>query len=128
VTFNTLASTVSHLTSSLLHLGFTDPALPIPSRPRVSIYADTSLRWQLMAQSFARLGHTITTAYTTLGEEGLLRSWQEPDVRMCFCGEGQVGMVAKVLDRAEKVRWIVYDGEERADKVSGSSQVSAWLW
>jgi hypothetical protein len=33
-----------------------------------------------------------------------------------------------VLDRAEKVRWIVYDGEERADKVSGSSQVSAWLW
>ncbi|RSH92243.1 long-chain fatty acid-CoA ligase [Saitozyma podzolica] len=127
VTFNTLASTVSHLTSSLLHLGFTDPALPIPSRPRVSIYADTSLRWQLMAQSFARLGHTITTAYTTLGEEGLLRSWQEPDVRMCFCGEGQVGMVAEVLDRAEKVRWIVYDGEERADKVSGSSQVSAWL-
>jgi long-chain acyl-CoA synthetase len=78
-----------------------------------------------MAQSFARLGHTITTAYTTLGEEGLLRSWQEPDVRMCFCGEGQVGMVAKVLDRAEKVRWVVYDGEERADKVSGSSP--AWV-
>jgi hypothetical protein len=34
-------------------------------------------------------------------------------------------MVAKVLDRAEKVRWVVYDGEERADKVSGSSP--AWV-
>jgi hypothetical protein len=30
--------------------------------------------WQLCSQAFARLGMVITTAYTTLGEDGLLTS------------------------------------------------------
>jgi len=76
------------------------------------------MNWQLFSQAFARLGMTITTAYTTLGEEGLLTSLDEPDVEVIFCGEGQVGMVAKVLERAEKVKWVIYDGEKRVDKVS----------
>jgi long-chain acyl-CoA synthetase len=85
----------------------------------VSIYADTSLRWQLMAQTFSRLGHVITTAYTTLGEEGLTRSLVEPDVEFVFCGEDQVGMVSRVIEGAEKVKWVIYDADEaRVDKVS----------
>lgn len=59
----------------------------------------------------------ITTAYTTLGEEGLLTSLVEPDVEVIFCGEGQVEMVSKVLQRAEKVKWVVYDGEKRVNQV-----------
>lgn len=68
-----------------------------------------------MSQSFARLGHVITTAYTTLGEEGLFTSWDEPDVELCFCGQAQLGMVSKVLTKAEKIKWVIYDGQERAD-------------
>lgn len=76
-----------------------------------------------MAQTFSRLGHVITTAYTTLGEEGLLRSLVEPDVELVFCGEDQVGMVAKVVERAGKVKWVVYDADEaRVDKVSPCRQ------
>lgn len=117
VTYDELAESVNALASALIKLGFTSPTSPIDTRARVSIYADTSLRWQLMAQSFSRLGHVITTAYTTLGEEGLLRSLVEPDVELVFCGEDQLDMVAKVVGKANKVNWVVYDGEERSDKV-----------
>ena len=75
------------------------------------------MNWQLLSQAFARLGMPITTAYTTLGEEGLETSLVEPDVEVVFCGPDQVGMVAKVIGRAEKVKWVVYDGEARADQV-----------
>lgn len=118
VTYTELKKSVDSLASALIHLGFTPPTSSIQSRPRVSIYADTSLRWQLMAQTFSRLGHVITTAYTTLGEEGLLRSLVEPDVELVFCGEDQLVMVSRVVDRAEKVRWVIYDGGDRSDKVS----------
>lgn len=36
---------------------------------------------------------------------------------MVFCGEGQVGLVGKVIGRAERVRWVIYDGGERVDRV-----------
>ena len=64
----------------------------------------------------------ITTAYTTLGEEGLETSLVEPDVEVIFCGPDQVGMVARVIARAEKVKWVVYDGEARADQVRRDTQ------
>lgn len=118
VTYTELRDHISSLASALIHLGFTSPTSPIASRPRVSIYADTSLRWQLMAQTFSRLGHVITTAYTTLGEDGLLRSLVEPDVELVFCGQDQLAMVSRVVERAEKVYWVIYDGGDRSDKVS----------
>ncbi|ORX33945.1 hypothetical protein BD324DRAFT_637764 [Kockovaella imperatae] len=116
VTHRELDARISSLVSGLLSLGFTTTSTPIASRPRASIYADTCLNWQLFAQSCARLGSTITTAYTTLGEEGLLTSLVEPDVELVFCGEEQLGLVAKVIGRAERVKWVVYDASKRLDK------------
>ncbi|OCF41417.1 hypothetical protein I317_04808 [Kwoniella heveanensis CBS 569] len=118
VSYTELDESCKALTSGLVNIGFTGLATSIPSRPRVSIYADTSLHWQLMSQSFARLGHVITTAYTTLGEEGLLTSLVEPEVELCFCGEEQLGLISRVIERAGRVRYVVYDGGKRADKVS----------
>ncbi|KAK8865868.1 hypothetical protein IAR55_001016 [Kwoniella newhampshirensis] len=116
ITYVELDTICTQLVSGLINIGFTTPSQAIASRSRVSIYADTCLNWQLMSQAFARLGHVITTAYTTLGEEGLLTSWVEPDVELCFCGEAQLDRVSKVIGKADNVKWIVYDGEERANK------------
>ena len=128
VTYKELDAITTALTAGFVHLGFTDPQTPVASRPRVSIYADTSLHWQLIAQACGRLGHTFTTAYTTLGEEGLLHSLVEPDVELIYCGEGQVELVAKVVERAAKVRYVIYDGEARVDKVSSLRyHVEGWL-
>lgn len=118
VSYAELGKRIETIASALIYIGFTSITTPIASRPRVSIYADTSLQWQLMAQSFGRLGHVITTAYTTLGEEGLLRSLVEPDVEFVFCGEDQLDMVSNVIEKAEKVKWVVYDGSKKEDEVS----------
>lgn len=118
MTYSELGNLVNTIASALITIGFTTTFSPISTRPRVSIYADTSLQWQLMAQTFSRLGHVITTAYTTLGEEGLLRSLVEPDVEFVFCGEEQLGMVSKVVDKAEKMKWVVYDGQHTENEVS----------
>lgn len=71
-----------------------------------------------MAQTFGRLGHVITTAYTTLGADGLLRSLVEPDVEFVFCGEDQLEMVSNVIGKADRVKWVVYDGAKKEDEVS----------
>ncbi|WVF70822.1 hypothetical protein IAT40_005616 [Kwoniella sp. CBS 6097] len=118
VSYNDLNESCNAITSGLVNIGFTNPSTPIASRPRVAIHADTSLNWQLMSQSFARLGHVITTAYTTLGEEGLLTSLVEPEVEFCFCGEGQLDLVSRVIERAERVKYVVYDGGKRADQAA----------
>jgi hypothetical protein len=34
-----------------------------------------------------------------------------------FCGEAQLGMMGKVVGKAAKVKWVIYDGEQRADQV-----------
>ncbi|WVR05824.1 hypothetical protein IAU60_002849 [Kwoniella sp. DSM 27419] len=117
VSYTELDDTCTALTSGLVHIGFTDPSIPVASRPRVSIYADTSLHWQLMSQAFARLGHVITTAYTTLGQEGLVTSLVEPDVELCFCGGNQLSLIAEVIHRTERVRYVIYDGGNRADQI-----------
>ena len=118
VTHSQLDAKVSALVAGLLGISFTSTSVPISSRPRASIYADTCLNWQLMAQACARLGCPITTAYTTLGEEGLLTSLVEPDVELVFCGEDQVKLVEKVIGRAERVKWVVYDASARLDQVN----------
>ncbi|CAD6570100.1 MAG: long-chain fatty acid-CoA ligase [Tremellales sp. Tagirdzhanova-0007] len=116
VTYKQLDIFCQHITSGLVHLGFTDPSQSISERPRAAIHAETCLNWQLIAQSYARLGHVFTTAYTTLGEDGLFKSLADPDVQMVFCGGPQLELVGRVVGRAEKVRFVVYDGEQRVDK------------
>ena len=117
MTYIQLDQKVTKLVSGLLAAHLTTPETPIASRPRASIYADTSMNWQLMSQTLARLGCPITTAYTTLGEEGLLHSLVEPDVELIYCGEDQVKLVAKVIGRAEKVKWVIYETSDRLDQV-----------
>ena len=107
----------SQISSALIHLKITLPETPIEERPRGSIYADTSLNWQLFSQSFARLGITITTAYTTLGQDGLITSLVEPNVQVVFAGGGQIEMIHRVIGQCANVKWVFYDGEDRIDQV-----------
>lgn len=128
VTYQAMDASANALAAGLIALGFSSPhTVPLASRARVSVYADTSLNWQLMAQAFARLGHVITTAYTTLGEDGLFTSWDEPEVELCFFGDTQAEMVSKVVGRAERIKYAVLDGSKRADKVRATITAKAFL-
>ena len=47
-------------------------------------------------------------------------------MELVFCGEDQVGMVSKVIEGAERVKWVVYDADEkRVDQVGSLSLSNA---
>ena len=63
------------------------------------------------------MGHPLTTAYTTLGPEGLQHSLDEPSVRMVFTNSALLGTLEKVVDQCPSLVWVIYDGEDTVDQV-----------
>lgn len=125
ITYAELATEVTNVSSGLRALGLgkptdgtSEPPRDEDGRDRAGIYADTSLNWQILAQSFARMGHPITTAYTTLGPEGLQHSLVEPSVKLLFTNSGLLSTLAQVIEEAKSVKWVVYDKEKDADQAT----------
>jgi long-chain acyl-CoA synthetase len=54
---------------------------------------------------------TIVTAYSTLGEEGLVHSLIETNAKAIFLDAHLVGTLAKALQTAVSVRYVIYHGE-----------------
>jgi long-subunit acyl-CoA synthetase (AMP-forming) len=71
------------------------------------------------------MGHPLTTAYTTLGPEGLQHSLDEPSVRMVFANAALLGTLLQVVDQCPSLVWVIYDGEDTADQVRCFSLVLA---
>lgn len=84
-------------------------------KERVGIYADTGLNWQIMSHSLARMGHPLSTAYTTLGIEGLQHSLEQPSCRAVFTNGPLLGTLLKVLPDTPTVSWVIYDQVDQAD-------------
>lgn len=118
-TYIELNEAVRRTASGMRHLGLgRDGWKDSDGKERVGVYAETSMNWQVMSHSLARMGHPLTTAYTTLGPEGLQHSLHEPSVRLVFTNSGLLGTLLKVIDECPTLVWVVYDREEDADQVS----------
>lgn len=118
-TYNELNESVRRTASGMRHLGLgRDGWRDEDGKERVGVYAETSMNWQIMSHSLARMGHPLTTAYTTLGPEGLQHSLHEPSVRLVFTNSSLLGTLLKVIDECPTLIWVVYDREEDADQVS----------
>jgi long-chain acyl-CoA synthetase len=65
----------------------------------------------LMAQSSAFNAVPISTAYDSLGPEGLTHALNETEVRSMFTNGDLLGTLAKIISKCETVRLIVYDGK-----------------
>jgi long-chain acyl-CoA synthetase len=118
-TYNELDESVRRTASGMRHLGLgRDGWRDEDGKERVGVYAETSMNWQIMSHSLARMGHPLTTAYTTLGPEGLQHSLHEPSVRLVFTNSSLLGTLLKVIDECPTLVWVVYDREEDADQVS----------
>lgn len=72
------------------------------------------------------MGHPLTTAYTTLGAEGLQHSLDEPSVRMVFTNAALLPTLLQVVDQCPSLVWVVYDGEETVDQVSAERARRGW--
>ncbi|WWD03296.1 hypothetical protein V865_001347 [Kwoniella europaea PYCC6329] len=75
-----------------------------------NIYAQTSRNWMLVAQSCAFNAVPISTAYDSLGPEGLRHALNETEVNGMFTNADLLGTLVKIIENCPTVKLIVYDG------------------
>ncbi|KAJ3070826.1 long-chain fatty acid-CoA ligase, partial [Rhizoclosmatium hyalinum] len=85
-------------------------ALGLNPTDKMTVYAETSRDWMLMALSASTQNLTITTAYATLGEEGLLYSLQECEVSTIFTNAELLPMINKIAKSCPLVKNVIYNG------------------
>ncbi|KAJ3061938.1 long-chain fatty acid-CoA ligase [Podochytrium sp. JEL0797] len=85
-------------------------ALGVQTNDNLAIFADTSRDWMFTAMACFQQSITITTAYATLGEEGLIHSFNECDVSTVFTNAELLPMISKVFPHCKQLKNIVYNG------------------
>ncbi|ODO08424.1 long-chain acyl-CoA synthetase [Cryptococcus wingfieldii CBS 7118] len=76
-----------------------------------NIYGQTSRNWMLVAQACAFNAVPISTAYDSLGPDGLRHALNEAEVRGMFTNADLFGTLIKVIEQTKTVDLIVYDGK-----------------
>ncbi|WVQ99649.1 hypothetical protein IAU59_006788 [Kwoniella sp. CBS 9459] len=85
-----------------------------------NIYGQTSRNWMLVAQACAFNAVSISTAYDSLGPDGLRHALNETEVKGMFTNADLLPTLVKVIEQCKTVKLIVYDGkadEEHLKKV-----------
>ncbi|ORY39427.1 acyl-CoA synthetase [Rhizoclosmatium globosum] len=85
-------------------------ALGLKKGDKLTIYADTSCDWMFTAMALVQQGIVITTAYATLGEDGLAHSLNECEVTTIFTSAELLPVVVKVASKCKDLKHIVYSG------------------
>ena len=82
-----------------------------------------SRHWMMVAQACAFNATPISTAYDSLGPEGLAHSLNETEVQGMFTHAELLGTLAKVISKCETVKLVVYDGKPEGDAVQTVEKV-----
>ncbi|KAJ3299400.1 long-chain fatty acid-CoA ligase [Blyttiomyces sp. JEL0837] len=78
---------------------------------KLTLFASTSRDWLIMALSAFSQNITITTAYDTLGEEGLSFSLNEGEVTTLFTNADLLTMMPVIAPKVPTLKNIIYNGE-----------------
>ncbi|OCF39788.1 long-chain acyl-CoA synthetase [Kwoniella heveanensis CBS 569] len=76
-----------------------------------NIYGQTSRNWMLVAQACAFNAVPISTAYDSLGPDGLRHALNETEVNGMFTNADLLSTLVKVIEQCKTVKLIVYDGK-----------------
>ncbi|KAJ3414882.1 long-chain fatty acid-CoA ligase [Chytridiales sp. JEL 0842] len=86
-------------------------ALGLKAGDKLTIFAATSRDWLMMALTCFTQNLTVTTAYDTLGEEGLTYSLNECEVTTLFTNADLLPMVHKITPKVSTLKNVIYNGE-----------------
>ncbi|KAJ3205346.1 long-chain fatty acid-CoA ligase [Dinochytrium kinnereticum] len=103
--------TYADVEHAVLRLGAGFRALGLNAGDKVTIFASTSRDWMLIALSCFTQSLTITTAYDTLGEDGLSYSLNEGQVTTLFTNADLLPMVSKIIPIVPTLKHVVFNGE-----------------
>ncbi|KAI9362425.1 hypothetical protein DFJ73DRAFT_812305 [Zopfochytrium polystomum] len=81
---------------------------------KVTLYAGTSYEWMIFAHAAFTQGLTITTAYDTLGEEGLTFSLLECEITTIFTNADLLPMIVKISSTVKTIKSVIYTGTPSA--------------
>ncbi|KAJ3215821.1 long-chain fatty acid-CoA ligase [Clydaea vesicula] len=90
--------------SALRHLG-------MKPLDKLTIFAPTNRDWMLMAHGCFTQNITITTAYDTLGEEGLSFSLNEGSISTLFTNADLLHMIHKIKSLSPSLTTVIYSGK-----------------
>ncbi|KAJ3065006.1 long-chain fatty acid-CoA ligase [Podochytrium sp. JEL0797] len=102
-------------------------ALGLNPKDKFTIFAETSRDWMLMALAASTQNITITTAYATLGSDGLQYSLEECEVSTIFTNAELLPMIGLIAAKLPLLKNIIYSGQADAahlQAVSGLKVVS----
>ncbi|KAI8825359.1 hypothetical protein BJ741DRAFT_556510 [Chytriomyces cf. hyalinus JEL632] len=85
-------------------------ALGLGKGDKLTIFADTSRDWMFTAMACFMQSITITTAYATLGEEGLSHSLQECEVSTVFTSAELLPAIKNIAPNVKTLKSVVYSG------------------
>ncbi|KAI9362435.1 hypothetical protein DFJ73DRAFT_812376 [Zopfochytrium polystomum] len=74
---------------------------------KVTLYAGTSYEWMIFAHAAFTQGLTITTAYDTLGEEGLTFSLLECEITTIFTNADLLPMIVKISSTVKTIKSVL---------------------
>ncbi|KAJ3234496.1 long-chain fatty acid-CoA ligase [Chytriomyces hyalinus] len=86
-------------------------ALGLGKGDKLTIFADTSREWMFTAMASFMQSITITTAYATLGEEGLMHSLQECEVSTVFTSAELLPTIDKIVPKVKTLKSVIYSGK-----------------
>ena len=72
----------------------------------------------LLAQACAFNGVPISTAYDSLGPDGLAHALNETEVQSMFTNADLLGTLSKIISKCPTVKHIIYDGQADKDVAS----------
>ncbi|WVW84190.1 hypothetical protein I302_106220 [Kwoniella bestiolae CBS 10118] len=107
MTYNEALQRVKEIGAGLRELGVEDKR----TDKFFNIYGQTSRNWMLVAQACAFNAVPISTAYDSLGPEGLKHALNETEVNGMFTNADLLGTLVKVIEQCKTVKLIVYDGK-----------------
>ncbi|KAI9352695.1 hypothetical protein BDR26DRAFT_1002853 [Obelidium mucronatum] len=93
-------------------------ALGLSKGSKVTIYAETSRDWTFTALACMSQSIVISTAYPTLGQDGLCHTLQEGEVSTLFTNGDLLPMLAKIAPQCKDLKTIIYNGTADVDAIA----------
>jgi long-chain acyl-CoA synthetase len=82
----------------------------LKQQDKLTLFASTCRDWMLVAHSCFSQNIAITTAYDSLGEEGLAYGMNQADVSTLFTQVDLFSVVKKVSSKVESLKNVIYTG------------------
>ena len=120
ISFEEVDEKIKAITKAFISVG-------IKPKDKLVLILETRSEWSLVAHSAFRMGVTLCTLYSTLGQDGIIHSLNEVEATHLICNEDAVQQFLKVIDRVPFITHIITVGKTDDRTVSCPGRNEVWV-